>query len=85
MGALTRRTGDSCLGPWKGKKQAQDLAGLELALGLKGSHRPLTSAPLAPRLWSRLPHSWVLTTACSLSGSWAVADTGLRLDSRACT
>ena len=31
------------------------------------------------------PATWVLTTACSLSGSRAVADTGLRLDSRACT
>lgn len=31
------------------------------------------------------PNTWVLTTACSLSGSRAVTDTGLRLDSRACT
>lgn len=74
-----------CLGPWEGEKGAQDLVGLELVLGLKGSHPPLTSAPLALRLLILPPHTWVLTTACSLSGSRAVADTGLRLDSRACT
>lgn len=91
-----RRGGDSqkggreprCPGLCEGEKGPQGLVGLGLAQGLKGSYLPLTSASLALRLPTSPPHppnTWVLTTACSLSGSRAVTDTGLRLDSRACT
>lgn len=49
-----RRTGDLVPGPWEGEKEAWGLAGLELALGLRGSHSPLTSASLALR-WPDSP------------------------------